>query len=209
VNTEVVKNDWRVAHPARMTRRAWPAGPRRAAAFSLIELMTVITVIGVMMALGAPSYKYITNSNRVSTEINGLLGDMMLARSEAIKEGINVSVCPSSNGSACTLSGTTWQTGWIVFTDLNANGAVDGTDMVLRVQKPFTSTDTLTPDDAAVTFVTFNREGFATGLPTATSGVNFVVRTAPANSAYLRCLNVVFVGMLSTNRASLNGCPSS
>jgi type IV fimbrial biogenesis protein FimT len=217
VNTGAVKRVRQVAHPARMSARSWPASARKAAAaFSLVELLVVITIIGILLGLGAPSYRYVTNTNRVATEVNGLLGDMMLARSEAIKQGINVSVCPSVTPyTSCTNLGTTWQTGWIVFSDYSANGVVGGNDLILRVQTALSGTDTMTPDNNSVTFVTFNREGFATGLPSGNTGVNFVVRTTnPANAQFLRCLNLVFVGSLSTlhaGQANSSGgtCPTS
>lgn len=113
------------------------------------------------------------------------------------------------------LMGTTWQNGWIVFSDYGANGTVSGNDLILRVQTALTGTDTITPDNNSVTYVTFNREGFATGLPTGNTGVNFVVRTTnPATSQFLRCLNLVFVGSLSTlhaGQANSSGgtCPTS
>jgi type IV fimbrial biogenesis protein FimT len=217
VNTGVVESEREVAHLARMSARSWPASARKAAAaFSLVELLVVITIIGILMGLGAPSYRYVTNTNRVATEVNGLLGDMMLARSEAIKQGINVSVCPSATPyTSCTNLGTTWQQGWIVFSDYGANGVVGGNDLILRVQTALSGNDTVIPDNNSVTYVTFNREGFATGLPTGNTGVNFVVRTTnPANAQFLRCLNLVFVGSLSTlhaGQANSSGgtCPTS
>lgn len=217
MNTGAVNRVRQVAHPARMSARTWPATARKAAAaFSLVELLVVITIVGILMGLGAPSYRYVTNTNRVATEVNGLLGDMMLARSEAIKEGINVSVCPSvSPYTACTNLGTVWQTGWIVFSDYGSNGVVGGADQILRVQQALPGSDTMAPDNASVTYVTFNREGFATGLPTGNTGVNFVVRTTnPANAQFLRCLNLVFVGSMTTlhaGQANSSGgtCPTS
>src|SRR3984885_557009 len=99
---------------------------RRIAGVTLLEVLTVITIVCVLMALGVPSYQYITNANRISGEVNDLLGDMQYARSEAIKEGQTVSVCASANPTSAspTCSGAiTWQTGWIVFSDLNGGGA--------------------------------------------------------------------------------------
>ncbi len=67
------------------------------AGLTLVELMVVITIVAVLLALGVPSYRYVTSSNRVSSEVNALLGDLMFARSEAIKEGATVTVCPVAN----------------------------------------------------------------------------------------------------------------
>jgi len=193
-----------------MATRLGRGGPARQAGFTLVELMTVLTVIGILMAVGVPSYQYVTNSTRVSNEVNSLLGDMMYARSEAINQGINVSVCPSADGANCTVSGTSWQNGWIVFTDVNANGTVDATppnnDMVLRVQKAFGGTDTFTSDNATLYYVTFNREGFATGLNA--NGVNFVIRTTSASVTWIRCLNTT-IGALTTQRGGQGTCPTS
>ena len=70
---------------------------KRIAGFTLVELVTVMTIVAVLMALGVPSYQYVTNANRISSEVNGLLGDMQYARSEAIKEGQTVTICSSAN----------------------------------------------------------------------------------------------------------------
>src|SRR5438874_13781183 len=84
----------------------------------------------------SPSYRYIANSYRMSAEVNGLLGDLQYARSEAIKEGQTVTTCVSADGTGCT-GGTAWANGWIVFSDPNANATVDAGETVLRVQGAF------------------------------------------------------------------------
>src|SRR3974390_491891 len=93
--------------------------------FSLIELLTVVGVAAILLTIAAPSYRYITNSYRVSGEVNGLLGDLEFARVEAIKEGLTVPACVSSDGASCDTGSTTWQEGWIVFQDGNNNQTVD------------------------------------------------------------------------------------
>jgi type IV fimbrial biogenesis protein FimT len=70
---------------------------RRDAGFTMTELIVVMMIIGILAAIGAPTFKYVTASNRIASEINGLLGDMQFARSEAVKEGQTVTVCASSN----------------------------------------------------------------------------------------------------------------
>src|SRR5438874_1331083 len=85
----------------------------------------------------SPSYRYITNAYRMSAEVNGLLGDLQYARSEAIKEGQTVTTCVSTNGATCARgTNVNWGTGWIVFSDPNVN-ATPGAGGVLRVQGAF------------------------------------------------------------------------
>jgi len=167
----------------------------------MVELAIVMTIVAILMAISIPSYKYVTNSNRIAAEINGLLGDMQYARAEAIKEGQTVTVCVSSNSATaaptCT-GGTSWQNGWIVFADVNGDQQFTAaTDTVLRVQAPFTSTDTFVANNA-LSAVTFNREGFATGgtKPVA-PGTLIELHAVPLNNDSTRCLSVTQVGLMT------------
>jgi len=77
----------------------------RMAGFTVTELVMVMTIIGILTAIGLPSFKYVTASNRISSEINALLGDMQFARSQAIKQGLTVTVCTSTDGATCNTGG--------------------------------------------------------------------------------------------------------
>jgi type IV fimbrial biogenesis protein FimT len=168
--------------------------------FSLIELMMAITMAGILMAVGVSSYKYVTVSNRVSGEINALLGDMQFARYEAVKEGLTVQICPvaaftppTTPPIACTATAT-WSTGWIVLSNAAATG---GTSIVLRRQLPFANTsssDTLT-NIAGTSPISFNREGYAVGLGTTDM---FSLHDPNTITSYTRCLMVGASGVLST-----------
>jgi type IV fimbrial biogenesis protein FimT len=174
--------------------------------FTLLELVTVMAVVGILMAIAVPSYRYVTSVNRIAAEVNGLLGDMQYARAEAIKEGQTVTVCVSSNGTSCSAGNINWQKGWIVFSDVNGDHTVsNGVDAILRVQSTFTSTDTFTASNA-VAYVTFNREGFATG-PGIANGALITLHPNPANNDATRCLSVTLVGLMTvqTHNQTNNG----
>ena len=116
--------------------------------------MGVMSIAAVLLAVGVPSYRSVRNVSRVSTEVNLLLGDLQYARAEAIKQGLRVSACASTDGASCS-SATTWLAGWIVFSDSNGNATVDGGETVLRVQKAFPGGDTISP--GTLNAITFNR----------------------------------------------------
>src|ERR1700722_11134278 len=78
------------------------SGFPQASGFTMIELLMTIAVASILLVLAVPSFRYVTNSNRIAAEINGLLGDLQFARGEAIKEGRTVTVCVSTNGTSCT-----------------------------------------------------------------------------------------------------------
>jgi type IV fimbrial biogenesis protein FimT len=170
------------------------ANRRRGSGFTLIELIMTMTVAAILLAIGVPAFRYVTLANRASSEINALLGDMQFARGEAIKEGLTITICAATNGAPPCLGAPAWQSGWIVFSDFAGTGVFGGNDAVLKMQKTFSSTDTLTPD-FGITSVTFSREGFTSSLP---GPVTFRLQTVPVNANYTRCLSATIVGALST-----------
>jgi len=72
------------------------------------------------------------DSNRMISNSNDLVAGLNIARSEAIKQQIRVTLCQSANTASCTGSGQ-WEDGWIVFQDPNGNATVDGGERILRL----------------------------------------------------------------------------
>jgi type IV fimbrial biogenesis protein FimT len=172
----------------------------KTAGFTLVELLVVMAIAGVLISLAIPSYNYVTSANRVSGEINGLLGDMQFARIEAIREGSWVTICASSTGTSC-LGTNNWASGWIVFMDPNNNQTVNAGETIWRVKPAFTGADTATADNATAA-VTFNREGFAQ-----IAAVTTVTIHNPTNTkAFTRCLAISLVGALNTELSGTGNC---
>jgi type IV fimbrial biogenesis protein FimT len=180
----------------------------RQSGFTLIELAIVIVLMGILVAIGVPSFKSITTSSRMSAESNSLLGDLQYARAEAIREGSPVTVCVSTNGTSCDGASNTWQGGWIVFSDVNDDQTVDPGDTVLRIQRAFSGSDTFqsSNNDYAVTFT---REGFA--YLGAGGSLTITLHNSPYNQPaseyYSLCLNISQAGMMSIQtHSSEAGC---
>jgi len=151
-----------------------------------VEMIMTVAVGAILLTVGIPSFRYVTNSNRIAAEINGLLGDLQFARSEAIKEGVPVSVCISTNGTACT-GGNTWQSGWIVISSAANTG-------VLRVQAPFSGTDTFVAT-LGVGTITFNRDGYANGIA---QGTLIELHDITNNHSWTRCLAITLSGLIAS-----------
>ena len=165
----------------------------RARGFTMVEMLMTIAIASILMSLAIPSFRYVTNSNRIASELNGLLGDLQFARAEAIKEGRTVTVCESSDGATCTNS-TSWQGGWIVFSDPANVGVVDAGETLLRKQKPFSGTDTFLASNN-VTAITFNREGYAVGMA---NGTLLTLHDSTNNNAWTRCLSINLSGQMTS-----------
>jgi type IV fimbrial biogenesis protein FimT len=187
-------------------RRRFRSGPssKPASGITLLELLMSLAIAAIVMALGMPSYTYVTTNNRMAGEVNGLLGDLQFARGEAIKEGQTVTVCSSSNGTSCSGSAS-WKSGWIVFSDPNNNQTVDASETIYRVQRAFTSSDTFNADNTA-SAVTFNREGFASAAPTAVTPITITLHDSTSNLQWTRCLAIQTVGMLVTQKHGTGNC---
>jgi type IV fimbrial biogenesis protein FimT len=77
-----------------------------------------------------------------------------------------------------------------------------GTDTILRIQRAFSGTDTLVPDNA-LPAVTFNREGFASGLP---GTVTMKLHDSTNAHGYSRCLQVTIIGAMTTQSYGQGNC---
>ncbi len=170
-----------------------------AGGFTLIELMFTIALAAILTALAAPTVQKLFKTNRVQTEASSFVGDLMVARTEAVKRGQNVSACVSSDGATC-LTTNTWQSGWIVFPDSAAacTGATSASPAI-RVRKPFAGTDTFVASLSTASCVTFNREGFTSNL--GTSSVTFTLHTSDSLRTATRCVAVDLGGRITTQTA--------
>ena len=112
--------------------------------FTLVELMVTIGVAAILVGLAVPSFQNLTRDSSMTATANDLLVSMQLARSEAIKRHLAVTVChspdPNAEPPACGVDG--WQDGWLVFVDAtdanpDPNGVIDDGEQVLQAARGF------------------------------------------------------------------------
>ncbi len=140
------------------TRIVMPVAGRRQAGFNLLELMITIGILGVITAIAIPSFQSVSINSSLSTETNDLVSSLRHARSEAAKQGQNVTVCSANAGYTACSGAADWSTGWLI---------VDTAANVIRIREAL-DTDTATEQAIAGAqgLIVFNRNGFTTNART-------------------------------------------
>lgn len=103
--------------------------------FTLVELLAALVVLGVLIGVGVPALSAMVRDARLTTFTNELHAAAFLARSEAIRRGQRVTMCASRDGLQCAAD-TGWESGWVIFPDVNANVLRDAGETLIRSRGP-------------------------------------------------------------------------
>jgi type IV fimbrial biogenesis protein FimT len=128
---------------------------------TILELLIVVAIVGILAGVAIPGFREMIGRMSANTAARSLAGTFSLARSEAVKRGTNISICPSSIGTDCETG--SWSSGWIVFLDANGDadgdtGSIDVGDTIIRVYEPLSGMDlTVAP---ATDLVEYDNRGY-------------------------------------------------
>jgi type IV fimbrial biogenesis protein FimT len=93
--------------------------------FTLVELLITIVVVSILLATAVPSFMQAIKNNRVAGQANSLVVSTQMARTEAVKRGASTTICAANADLDACSGNNDWSTGWIVFSDLNRDGAIN------------------------------------------------------------------------------------
>jgi type IV fimbrial biogenesis protein FimT len=193
--------------------------------FTLVELLVTISMAAMVLTFGVSGFQGIIRDNRVATQSARLMAALNLARGEAIKRGIQVTVCKanlSANPPQCDAgkcdSGTgnsCWEKGWIVFVDANGNGTLNdakdtdfcsGGDCTIRVFEALPKGLTLRSGDHVERWIAYQSPG--TGLGSgAGSTVNDTFRLCSGKeTTYARSIKINSIGRAQAQKGA-SSCP--
>lgn len=147
--------------------------------FSLIELMIVIAIVGIIAAGSMELFTSLTQSQRVRSASFEMYSTLAIARSEALKRGVNVTVFPVDDAD--------WSLGWEIWypdsTSPDDMPDASGKGRMIRSQAKVQEV-VFTTSSTPLASVTFTR----TGRPTAQSWFGFQV------SEYKKCVSLELSG---------------
>jgi len=139
-------------------RKSFPS-KSRFSGMTLIELLVTLSVLTILLLVGAPSFSDIMGRNRVTAYTNDFLNSLNYARSEAVTRGQRIVLCKSSDAAQCAASGN-WEQGWITFVDADNSATVTNGDTPLRAHGPLSGSETLTGTSDVITYVSYSDEGY-------------------------------------------------
>jgi type IV fimbrial biogenesis protein FimT len=176
--------------------------------FTLLELITTLTVASILLTVAVPSFFNTMRNSRAAANANELVSALSVARSEAIRRGARVSVCRTSNGTTCNFAGgATWATGWLVFvdtagSDTAAPNANPGAANILRVWPATSGNAAITTESSGaddLPWVRFLPRGTVRVPAGVTTPVTYEIRVEGCEGTQAREIQLNTIGRTSVS----------
>lgn len=103
---------------------------RKAAGFTLIELMVTVLIVGIISVFAIPGLSQFVRANRAASTAVDLSQSLWTARDAAIRSATPTVVCISTDGESCAASpldsdgSAAWRRGWVSFVDIDNDKAL-------------------------------------------------------------------------------------
>lgn len=141
---------------------------RRQTGISLLEVMVVMTIVGILSAIAIPSFLTTIRNNRLTAYTNDIITGLTLARTEALKRNLPAAICRSANSTAASPACTTgsgtggWEIGWFVYADNDSSGGFNAGDTVIMRREPYTGGVSITGNNNVANTIRFTSQGITT-----------------------------------------------
>jgi type IV fimbrial biogenesis protein FimT len=180
----------------------------QAAGYTLLELMVVVAIVGILSTMAVPGFRDSIGRNTRESAAADLVSSLSLARSEAVTQSANIAVCRSTDQATCANSSEAdWNDGWLVFTDLDSDGAVDVGESLLQAHSSMQSQAKITLLDSANgtivgDFLHLDSDGF---LKDAATGAYFKLCDVDDESANHRAIFISNTGKVTRSGDDADG----
>jgi len=101
---------------------------------TLLELITTLAVAAISLAIVVPGWSALSQRSQLTSAANLVLTHLRYARTEAVTRGEAVTLCPSDDGSSCSVDPFGWHRGYLVFVDADGDRSRHTDETLLRIQ---------------------------------------------------------------------------
>jgi type IV fimbrial biogenesis protein FimT len=140
--------------------------------FTLIEALVVVSILAIMTSLAIPSFISFIGTMNTKSAAFDLIGDLSMARSEALKRNVAITVAPVEGA---------WTKGWQV---LRPSVSPEVAPVALRERESRSSTVAI---NAPVGGIVFQPNGRLQGSDTGPANIKWSI-TSSASGAIARCV---------------------
>lgn len=113
--------------------------PARARGFTLIELVTTLSLALVLLAVGVPLWRTIAQNNSLAVASNQMRSILALARNTAVTQQVPATLCPTRDQSTCSNDYTAWADGYMLFIDTDGDRTRSPNETIVRLITPAAS----------------------------------------------------------------------
>ncbi|HKX55481.1 MAG TPA: GspH/FimT family pseudopilin, partial [Xanthomonadales bacterium] len=106
---------------------------RHGSGFTVLECLVVISILAILLLQGAPALRDYGLRQRMSSAMHALHSHLAMARNDAVRFSVDIVVCPGQKTSGCS-GDSNWDSGWLVFEDLNGDHAYQAGERLLAVE---------------------------------------------------------------------------
>lgn len=156
--------------------RRTPVRPQRG--FTLLESLVVVAIVGVLVVIGYPAVNDLRMRRDNNAKVTLLNSAIRVAKTEAVRRGRTVTLCPVSNPQAelptCGDTTSNWADGWVTFVDDGPQpGTLEPGETIVSIQQAFSGDGTITNN--AIGSMNFQ----STGLPMPPVQSSFTFKAKP------------------------------
>lgn len=174
-------------------------------AFTLVELLVTVAVVGVLIVVGIPSFKEQVSNNKSKALNEDFVTRLNQARYEAVKRSARVSICASSNSTTATPTCTgSWTEGYILFVD-GATSDASSTASVGTILGAVAKADPKAAIEVkngatAVSFIRFTSVGTLARVSNSANPLTIKTYLTGCRGEGVNVLTLGLAGMISTKR---------
>ncbi len=165
---------------------------KRQRGLTLIEIMITISILTMVITLVVPGTQSLLLQQRIIASLNATSASLQFAKSHAITQMTDVSICPTVDYTGCV---TDWGQAKMIFVDTNGNNQRDATETLLQTLSIVPLGVTLTSSSDIVRF-------YMSGLSASPSTILFCDQSE--DNQYARAIFISLQGRISTSLDSDN-----